>query len=255
MMRFNNRGEVEVKRTLVFLYGVACYAIFLAVFLYLVAFLCDVEGLVPKTVSSGEPGPVMPALLINLGLLLLFGVQHSVMPRPAFKRWITSWMPQSMERSSYVMATNVVLILMFVYWQPLPGMAWQLAPGGLATALWVLNAIGWVLVLVATFLTNHFDLFGLRQVWLELVRRSYSPVPFREILLYRWVRHPMMVGLFIAFWSVPTMSLSHLMFSLGMSIYIVIGVHYEERGLREELGQPYRDYTARTGRFLPRLGG
>jgi protein-S-isoprenylcysteine O-methyltransferase Ste14 len=244
-----------MQRNLILAYGAACYALFLAVFLYLVAFLCDVAGLVPKTVSSGEPGAISTALLVNTALLLLFGVQHSVMPRPAFKRWITGWLPQAMERSTYVLATSAVLILMFVYWQPLPGMAWQVAPGPATTLLWSLNALGWVLVLIATFLTNHFDLFGLRQVWLQWVQRSYAPVPFREVLLYRWVRHPMMVGLFIAFWSVPSMSLSHLMFSLGMSIYIVVGVHYEERGLRAELGAPYREYAARTGRFLPRLGG
>lgn len=243
-----------MQRTFVFVYGLACYAVFFAVFLYLVAFLCDVPGLVPRTVSSGEPGPLVPALLIDTGLLLLFGVQHSVMPRAGFKRWITRWMPASMERSTYVLATSLVLILMFAYWQPVPGMAWQVDSPGAVAALWSLNAMGWGLVLLSTFLTNHFDLFGLRQVWLQWVRRSYTPVPFREILLYRWVRHPMMVGLFIAFWAAPTMTLSHLVFSLGMSIYILVGVHYEERGLREELGAPYRAYAARTGRFLPRLG-
>lgn len=230
-------------------YGVASYALFFGVFLYLIGFACDL--VVPKTVSSGVPGPVLPALAINLGLLLLFGVQHSVMPRPAFKRWITQWLPQAMERSTYVLATSVVLILTFAYWQPLPGMVWQAQTPALVWTLWGLNALGWLLVLVATFLTNHFDLFGLRQVWLNWVRRSYTPVPFREYFLYRWIRHPMMLGLFIAFWSVPVMSVSHLMFSLGMSIYIFIGVHFEERGLRVELGQPYRDYALRTGRFLP----
>lgn len=242
-----------MSRLFVFLYGIASYALFFAVFLYLLAFSVDLP-LVPKTVSSGEPGPVLPAVLINLGLLLLFGIQHSVMPRRGFKRWITRVLPQPMERSTYVLATSVVLVLMFMYWQPLPGTLWQVEHVALVSVLWGLNALGWTLVLVSTFLTNHFDLFGLRQVWLNLVRHSYSPVPFREILLYRWVRHPMMVGLFIALWAVPTMSLSHLFFSLGMSIYILIGVHFEERGLREELGQPYRDYAARTGRFLPRLG-
>ena len=240
-----------MSRMLVFLYGVASYAVFFGVFLYLVAFLCDFG--VPKTIDSGVTGALAPALLINLGLLLLFGVQHSVMPRPGFKRWITSWMPRSMERSTYVLTTSLVLIVMFALWQPLPGTVWQADSPMLVWTLWSVNALGWFLVLLSTFLTNHFDLFGLRQVWLNLVRKSYSPVPFREILLYRWVRHPMMVGLFIAFWSVPTMSVSHLMFSLGMSIYIFIGVHFEEAGLRHELGQPYRDYAARTGRFLPRL--
>jgi methanethiol S-methyltransferase len=238
-------------RIITLAYGVASYALFFAVFLYLVGFVWDVG--VPKTVNSGTPGALLPALLINAGLLLLFGMQHSVMPRPGFKRWITGWLPQPAERSTYVLATSVALILMFAYWQPLPGLLWQVESAGFRNALWAFNVMGWLLVLVSTFLTNHFDLFGLRQVWLNWVKRSYTPVPFREILLYRWVRHPMMVGLFIALWSAPTMSASLFMFSAGLSIYIFIGVHFEERGLRAELGQPYKDYSARTGRFLPRM--
>lgn len=240
-----------MARIITLIYGVASYALFFAVFLYLVGFVWDVG--VPKTVNSGTPVAWAPALLINTGLLLLFGVQHSVMPRPAFKRWITRWLPQPAERSTYVLATSVALIVMFTHWQPLPGVLWQVETPLWVTLLWGLNVVGWLLVLVATFLTNHFDLFGLRQVWLNWVRRSYTPVPFREILLYRWIRHPMMLGLFIALWSVPMMSMSHLMFSAGMSIYIFIGVHFEERGLRAELGQPYHEYATRTGRFLPRL--
>ena len=185
-------------------------------------------------------------------MLLLFGLQHSVMPRAGFKRWLTSWMPAPMERSTYVLATSLVLMLIFACWQPLPGMLWSATAPALVATLWGLNALGWGLVLLATFLTNHFDLFGLRQIWLNLVGTTYGPVPFREILLYRWIRHPMMLGLFIAFWAWPTMTMSHFVFSLGMSVYILVGIHFEERGLRRELGQPYRDYAARTGRFLPR---
>lgn len=236
-------------RTAIFVYGIASYALFFAVFLYLVGFNTDLW--VPKSVSSGEPGPWAAALAVNLGLLLLFGVQHSLMPRPAFKRWLTRWIPASAERSTYVLATSVVLILMFAFWQPLPGTLWNVQSPALTNLLWGLQALGWLLVLLATFLTNHFDLFGLRQVWLNLARRRYTPVPFREILLYRWIRHPMMLGLFIVFWALPQMSVSHGLFSLGMSVYILIGVHFEEAGLREELGAPYREYTTRTGRFLP----
>lgn len=233
----------------VFMYGITSYALFFAVFLYLVGFNADLW--VPKSVSSGTPGAWPSALAVNLGLLLLFGIQHSVMPRPGFKRWITGLIPTSAERSTYVLATSVVLIALFVWWQPLPGQVWSAPAGAITNLLWAVQGVGWGLVLLSTFLTNHFDLFGLRQVWLALVRRSYTPVPFREILLYRWVRHPMMLGLFIAFWSVPQMSLGHLLFSAGMSVYILIGVHFEEAGLREELGQPYRDYAQRTGRYLP----
>lgn len=240
-----------MSRTITLVYGIASYTLFLAVFLYLVGFVWGIG--VPKSVDSGSPGPLLPALLINAGLLLLFGLQHSVMARPGFKRWITRWLPQSAERSTYVLTTSLTLMVVFACWQPLPGVLWQVESAAWGKALWALNVLGWLLVLVATFLTNHFDLFGLRQVWLNWVRRSYTPVPFREILLYRWIRHPMMVGLFIALWSAPMMSMSHLMFSAGMSLYIFIGVHFEERGLRAELGQPYQDYAARTGRFLPRL--
>ncbi|MGB0956556.1 MAG: NnrU family protein, partial [Panacagrimonas sp.] len=190
-------------RILVLLYGLGSYTLFLGVFVYLVAFLCGVG--VPKTIDSGEPGSMAQALLVNIGLLVLFGVQHSVMPRPGFKRWITQWLPPSVERSTYVLTTSLTLLAIFVCWQPMQGMLWQVQSPGLATALWVGNALGWVLVLISTFLTDHFDLFGLRQVWLNFMRRTYSPVPFREILLYRWMRHPMMTGLFIAFWSVPVM--------------------------------------------------
>ena len=237
-------------RILSFAYGVACYAVFFAVFLYLVGFINDVPGL-PTTVSRGESGSLGAALAIDLGLLLLFGIQHSVMARSGFKRWLTAWLPKPVERSTYVMATNVVLILTYHLWQPLPGQLWKVEDPTAAMALYALGGLGWVMVLISTFLTNHFDLFGLRQVWLNLVRRSYTPVAFREHYFYRAIRHPMMTGLFIAFWATPDMTASHLLFSLGMTLYVFVGVHFEERGLREELGQPYRDYAARTGRFLP----
>lgn len=238
-----------MSRYLSFVYGVVCYGLFLAVFLYLIGFLNDV--VVPKSVSSGEPGSIGVALLVDLGLIALFGVQHSVMARPGFKNWLRHWLPQAVERSSYVLATNLVLILIYLYWQPLPGVVWQVNSAPWATMLLGLAGLGWLIVLLSTFLTNHFDLFGLRQVWLNLVRRSYTPVAFKEQFFYRWIRHPMMSGIFIAFWATPAMTSSHLLFSLGMSIYIFIGVHFEEVGLRKELGRPYEAYTERTGRFLP----
>lgn len=238
-----------MNRILNFAYGLACYAIFFLVFLYLIGFVADAG--VPKSVSSGEPGAIGIALAIDLALIMLFGVQHSVMARRGFKRWLTRWLPASIERSTYVLVTSLVLILTYALWQPLPGQLWRVEDAGLVKALYALMALGWLLVLFATFLTNHFDLFGLRQVWLQFVRRSYTPVPFREWLLYRWIRHPMMLGLIVAFWATPSMSASHALFSLGMTLYIAVGVHYEEASLKEELGAPYRDYVARTGRILP----
>lgn len=238
-----------MTRYLSFAYGLVCYAVFFAVFLYLIGFINDVPGM--KTVSSGEPGPLGMALAIDLALIALFGVQHSVMARPAFKRWLTGFVPKAIERSSYVMATNVVLIATYLHWQPIAGQVWKVEDPTMAMALYALGGLGWLMVLISTFLTHHFDLFGLRQVWLNLVQRSYTPVAFKEHWFYRSIRHPMMTGLFIAFWATPNMTASHLLFSLGMTLYVFIGVHFEEKGLRAELGQPYRDYTGRTGRFLP----
>lgn len=238
-----------MNRYLSFAYGIACYGLFFAVFGYLIGFLNDVG--VPKSVNSGLPGPVATALFVDIGLITLFGVQHSVMARPWFKRRLTQFVPHVIERSSYVLATNVVLILIYLFWESLPGVVWQIREPMLSTALFMLAAVGWLIVLISTFLTNHFDLFGLRQVWLNLLRRNYSAVAFKEHLFYRWVRHPMMLGLFIALWATPEMTVSHLLFSVGMSIYIIVGVHFEEAGLKKELGKPYEDYVARTGRFLP----
>lgn len=238
-----------MNRILSLAYGVLVYAIFFAVFLYLIGFVADIG--VPKSVSSGAPGSIGAAVAIDLALLALFGLQHSLMARSGFKQRLTRWLPVAIERSSYVMATNLVLILLYAFWQPLPGTVWTVTDPVLAQALHALMAGGWLLVLVATFLTNHFDLFGLRQVWLQFLRRSYTPVPFREVLLYRWIRHPMMLGLILAFWATPVMTASHLLFSLGMTVYIAIGIHFEEAALKVELGAPYRAYVGRTGRILP----
>ncbi len=238
-----------MNRQVSFLYGVLCYGLFLAVFLYFIGFTTDVG--VPKTVSSGQLGATAPALLIDLALIALFGLQHSIMARSGFKRWLTGFVSPSVERSTYVLATNLVFIVLFVFWQPLPGYLWQLDGQFWVAVLFAVSAAGWLLVLLATFLTNHFDLFGLRQVYLNLVKKTYTPVPFKEILLYRWIRHPMMLGLLIAIWATPWMTISHLLFALGMTVYIVIGIHFEEVGLQAQLGQPYREYQKRTVRLLP----
>ncbi len=238
-----------MKRVLEFAYAAVAYLIFLGVFLYLLGFCLDLY--VPKSAESGVPGAVLPALAINLALLVLFGVQHSVMARRGFKQWLTRFVPSAVERSTYVMATNVVLILMFVYWQPLPGTVWSVEGDAARGLIYGVAALGTVVILISTFLTDHFDLFGLRQIWLNLLQKTYTPVPFREILLYKWVRHPMMVGVLILLWASPEMSMGHLMFSAGMSLYVFIGIHFEERGLARELGEPYISYQARTKRLLP----
>lgn len=238
-----------MNRIVVFAYGIVCYALFFGIFLYLIAFNAD--AFVAKTVSSGEPGPVGVALAVDLLLIALFGVQHSTMSRRPFKAWLTQFVSPAIERSTYVLATCGVLALIFVLWRPLPGQVWAIEPGNVSAAVWTLNAVGWVLVLVSTFLTNHFDLFGLRQVYLALRGRPYTPVRFQEWLFYRRIRHPMMLGLLIAFWAVPVMTMSHLVFSLGMTAYIFVGIHYEEAALAQHHGDAYRQYQQRTGRLLP----
>lgn len=239
----------RMKRTLEFAYGAVAYLMFLGVFLYLLGFCLDL--FVPKSAETGVAGPVAPALLINSLLLLLFGVQHSVMARRSFKDWITQFISPAIERSTYVLATNLAFILMFVYWQPLPGSLWSVEDASLRTLVYAIAGVGTVIILISTFLTDHFDLFGLRQIWLNLLKKTYTPVPFQEIFFYKWVRHPMMVGVLILLWAAPDMSMGHLMFSAGMSLYILVGIHFEEKGLARELGEPYTSYQARTRRLLP----
>ncbi len=238
-----------MNRQLSFLYGLLCYGLFLAVFLYFIGFITDMP--LPKTVSSGVTGALAPALAVDVALILLFGLQHSTMARSGFKAWLTRYLSPAVERSTYVLATNLVLIVLFVFWRSVPGQLWQVENRFWVDALYLLCALGWLLVLIATFLTNHFDLFGLRQVYLNLARKAYTPVMFKEVLLYRWIRHPMMLGILIGIWALPTMSNSHLLFSFGMTVYIVIGIHFEEIGLQAQLGEPYRRYRQRTVRLLP----
>lgn len=238
-----------MKRLLEFAYGAIAYLLFLAVFLYLLGFCLDL--FVPKSAESGIAGAAMPAFLINAALLLLFGIQHSVMARRSFKDWITQYISPAIERSTYVMATNIAFILMFVYWQPLPGSLWSVEDSTMRMVIYGIAGFGTVIILISTFLTDHFDLFGLRQIWLNLLKKTYTPVPFREILFYKWVRHPMMVGVLILLWAAPDMSMGHLMFSAGMSLYVLVGIYFEEKGLAKELGEPYTAYQARTRRLLP----
>lgn len=236
-----------------FVYGVGCYLFFLVVFLYLIAFIADipVAGWVPRTVTHGAPAGGLYAAIMNIFWLSLFGLQHSVMARAGFKKWIESAVPPHVERSTFVLASSLVLALAMWQWQPIEGMVWQFEGVLAQYVLWGLFAFGWVLIFVATFLTNHFDLFGLRQVYLHLARKTYSHVEFKTVFLYKWVRHPMMSGLLIAFWATPVMTLSHLLFSTVMSVYIFIGIHFEERGLLRVLGQDYAEWRVKTPMVLP----
>ncbi len=203
-----------------FLYGAVCYAIFLAVFLYAIGFTGNF--LVPKGIDSGAPGPTGLAIAINTLLLGLFAVQHSVMARPAFKRWWTRIIPKEAERSTYILFASVALIVLYRYWEPIGGVVWSVQSPIGQVVLYGLYALGWALVFLSSFLINHFDLFGLRQVWLQLRRRPYTPVSFGSPWLYRIVRHPLYVGLLLAFWSAPTMTLTHLVFAIATTIYILM---------------------------------
>jgi protein-S-isoprenylcysteine O-methyltransferase Ste14 len=240
------------KRILIFTFGLASYALFLATFLYAIGFIGNFG--VPRTLDQAPSGPLATALLVDLGLLALFAIQHSVMARPAFKRWLTRVVPESAERSLYVLASSLALIAMFLAWRPLGGVIWEVADSGARMAIWGAFAFGWLLVLVATFLINHFDLFGLRQVWLQLVGRRYTPLKFGTPGPYKLVRHPLYLGWFFAFWATPTMTLSHLLFAVMTTAYILIAIRLEERDLVDALGDDYRRYRERVPMVIPFLG-
>jgi protein-S-isoprenylcysteine O-methyltransferase Ste14 len=234
-------------------YGVVCYALFFATFLYLVAFLADFA--VPKTVDSGVATDLGRAFLVNTALLVLFGVQHSVMARPGFKRAWTRIVPAPVERSTYVLASSLVLIVLFWQWQPVAAPVWEIESGVGRALMYGVYGAGVGLVLFSTMLIDHFDLFGLRQVVLYFRRRSYSEKRFVMPILYRFLRHPLYLGWLIVFWAAPTMTAGHLFFALGMSAYILLAIPLEERDLAELHGESYRAWRERTPAFVPRLRG
>ncbi|PHS73005.1 MAG: hypothetical protein COB22_03750 [Cycloclasticus sp.] len=238
-------------RALVMLYGVVCYFAFFVVFVYFMGFVGDV--FVPISISSEVEVYSQNALMVNIGLMLMWGVQHSVMARGWFKDMIASVVPHHVERSTYCLASAIALGALMYYWQPMEGIIWQVENAMMVNVLWGFFGLGWALIFLSTFLTDHFDLFGLRQPWLHFVKKTYTPVVFTEVLFYRWIRHPMMLGLFIAFWSLPTMTVGHLVFSIGMSIYVLAGIHFEEKGLARHLGQTYVDYQKRTSKVIPKV--
>ena len=233
-------------------YGVVCYALFFATFLYLIAFVADVA--VPKTIASGPSTDVGVAFLIDSLLLALFGLQHSVMARPRFKKWWTRFVPQPIERATYVLASSVVLIALMAFWQPIDATLWHAQSETLRGAVYGLYLLGVVTILYSTFLIDHFDLFGLRQVVLYFRRRGYSEKRFATPSLYKLIRHPLYVGWITMFWAAPTMTAGHFLFALGMTAYILVAIPMEERDLADALGEPYRRWRERTPAFVPKLG-
>lgn len=233
-------------------FGTVSYGVFFASFLYLVGFLSGLA--VPKAVDSGAAGSLGSALLVDTALLLLFGVQHSVMARPRFKAWWTRFVPAPIERSTYVLASSAVLIALYALWQPIPAPVWEATSPIARGVLTALFFAGVSLVLYATFLIDHFDLFGLRQVVLHFRKRPYSERHFVMPVLYRFVRHPLYIGWLITFWAAPTMSVGHLLFALVMTAYILVAIPMEERDLEALHGESYRRWRESTPAFVPRVG-
>ena len=239
-----------MKRWLIFFYGLACYAIAFVTLLYAIGFVGNLW--VPKSIDSTPNAPLGIALLIDVVLFGVFAVQHSVMARPAFKRRWTRIVPKEAERSTYILFASIALIIMFVFWQPIGGGVWDVQSPVGRELLYGGFAFGWILVFVSTFLINHFDLFGLRQIWLQLRREPYKHLPFKTPMLYRVVRHPLYLGLLLGFWSTPTMTLTHLVFAIATTVYILIAIQLEEHDLLAEHPE-YARYRSSVPMLVPFL--
>jgi methanethiol S-methyltransferase len=236
-------------RLISFLYGLASYAIFFVTFLYAIGFVCGL--VVPKTIDTGAVVPTAEALIVNLLLMSVFAIQHSVMARKQFKAWWTQFVPPPIERSTYVLLASLALILLFWQWRPMPTPVWQIGDASIAMAVTGLSLIGWLIVLTSTFLINHFELFGLQQVVNNLAGRSAPASRFRTPLYYKFVRHPIYLGFIIAFWAAPTMTVGRLLFAAVTTAYIFVGILLEERDLVDLFGDEYRRYRERVSMLVP----
>ncbi len=244
-----------MSRTLSLLFAILCYAIFFATFLYLIAFVGDL-ALIPKTVDH-PPSALAPivAAAVDVALIALFGLQHSIMARPGFKRAWTRVVPPTVERSVYVLFASIALLILFRFWQPIDRTVWAVAPDmrWLSTILWVMFWGGFGVVLISTFLINHFELFGLQQAWVNLRGGQMEKPELRQPLFYRWVAHPLYAGFFLAFWATPHMTMGHLLLAVALSIYMLIAIRYEEHDLTDVFGEDYRRYRSGVGMLVPRF--
>jgi protein-S-isoprenylcysteine O-methyltransferase Ste14 len=239
----------RVLKVIAFLYGLVAYFTFFVTILYAIGF---VSGLVvPKTIDTGSDSSAAEAVVVNLLLMSLFAVQHSVMARKQFKQWWTQYVPKSVERSTYVLFASLTLVLLFWQWRPMPAIVWQINDPDIAVAIATVSLVGWVIVFTSTFLINHFELFGLHQVANNFVGRDMPTPRFRTPLYYKFVRHPIYLGFIIAFWAAPTMTVGHLLFAAVTTAYIFVGIFLEERDLVDLFGDDYRNYKQRVSMLLP----
>jgi protein-S-isoprenylcysteine O-methyltransferase Ste14 len=241
-----------MSRAASLLFSTIAYAIFFATFLYLIAFVGNLP-LAALTLDRGPDAPVAVAVMVDLALIGIFGLQHSVMARQGFKKAWTRIVPHYLERSIYVLAASAALIVMFLVWRPIPQVIWDASGSALEFPIWLLFASGWLVVLLSTFMINHFELFGLQQAWLHMHSREAQAPELRQPFFYRWVAHPLYAGFFISFWSIPKMTAGHLLFALGMSVYILIAIRYEERDLKGLFGRDYEEYRATVGMLTPKF--
>jgi len=242
-----------MSRILAIPVALACYAAFFASFLYLIGFAAGLD-ILPTNIDKGRDAPPIIAAVIDLALIALFGIQHSIMARPRFKAAWTRIVPPAVERSVYCLASALCLIALFAFWHPIAGTVWSVQNESARIAIWALFLLGWTILFIATWLISHFELFGIAQAWRHSRGIEAPPQEFRTPFLYRWIRHPIYSGFLLAFWATPDMTYGHLLFAIGMSVYIFIGIAHEERDLVAHFGNSYTDYRARVGSVIPGLG-
>lgn len=238
-----------MKRLSAFLYGIISYFIFFGTFVYLILFVGDIY--VPKTINSGTAGSLGSAIFINVGLITLFGLQHTVMARKSFKVWWTKVIAKPIERSTYVLLSSLALLFLLWFWQPMTATVWQVEVNWASLLLRWGFWLGWIVLFLSTWMIDHFNLFGVKQVWNYLKGNKQDPPGFMEPGFYKYVRHPLMLGFLIAFWSTPYMTVGHLVFSAGMTTYIFVGVYFEEKTMKHRFGEDYEDYRKRVPKFFP----